>query len=75
MTATSKRRPTSLPDELASSTAKLVYLSLSTDGFATVDQLRADLGVSKLTLFPVLHRLEEADLVEVHDGGYATVEG
>lgn len=74
MTAISERRPTSLPDELASSTAKLVYLSLLTDGLATADQLRADLGVSKLTLFPVLRRLEEAGLVEVHDGGYATAE-
>ncbi|WP_122087931.1 helix-turn-helix domain-containing protein [Halalkalicoccus subterraneus] len=73
MTAIGDQRPTSLPDELSSSTAKLVYLSLSSDGFATVDRLRTDLGVSKLTLFSVLRELRETGLVEARDGGYATV--
>ena len=62
----------SLPEELSSSTAKLVYLYLRTAGDATPDQLQSALGVRKLTLLPVLRRLEGAGLIEAVDGSYAT---
>lgn len=70
MTAIEEVNATSLPVELSSLTAKLVYLYLLTTEVATVDQLRTVLGVRKITLFPVLRRLEHANLVKSVGGGY-----
>lgn len=73
MNAVGETKQTSVPEELSSSTAKLVYLYLVTAETATADQLRSALGIEKLTLLPVLRRLENAGLVETTDEGYAAV--
>ncbi len=59
-----------VPGELSSSTAKLVYLYLMTAGPATPDQLHSALAVRKLTLFPVLRRLERIGLIESNEGEF-----
>lgn len=61
-----------IPDELESSTAKLVYLALHATGEATVAELQRQLGLSKLTLFPILESLRSRDLIERTEGGYAS---
>lgn len=52
-----------LPAGLNSSCSKLVYLYLRTHGEATVDELKVDLDMQLLTLYGVLRRLRETDLV------------
>lgn len=54
----------SIPDGLSSSEAKLVYLSLSVRGRATVDELAESLGLRKLALYSILGTLYERDFVE-----------
>ena len=61
-----------IPDELASPTAKLVYLSLYVTGEATVTDLQRQLGLSKLTLLPILESLRKRDYVERTEDGYAS---
>ncbi len=56
-----------IPEELSSSCSKLVYLYLQSHGEATVDELKADLDMQLLTLYGVLRRLREADLVTKTD--------
>lgn len=73
MTVVGEMNDGSLPGELSSSNAKLVYLYLLTTEVATADQLQSALGVRKLTLFPVLRRLENVGLVEAMDGEYTAV--
>lgn len=60
------------PDELASPTTKLVYLVLQIEGEATVTDLQRRLGLSKLTLLPVLESLRQRDYIERTEGGYAS---
>lgn len=71
------QRPTTpaseLPTELESPRAKLVYLYLLT-GDASIDDLQADLGVEKITLYSILRTLRERDLVEKQDGAFAVNE-
>ena len=55
---------TSLPSELASPRAKLVYLYLDTTGQATADELAASLSMKKLAVLSVLRSLRSAGLVE-----------
>lgn len=70
MTTLSETTSTSVPAELSSSTAKLVYLYLMTSGATTADQLQTALGLGKLTLFPILRRLERSGYVEAVEKGY-----
>ena len=60
------QRPPSieLPDGLSSSRGKLIYLYLQIHGSATIDELKADLGIQLLTLYGILKRLRQADLVQ-----------
>ena len=60
--STSEQKPTSeqklaVPDELGSPQAKLVYLALLEMGEATANELQRLLGLSKLTLLPILSSL------------------
>lgn len=69
------QRPTTreLPSELESPRAKLVYLYLrSTAG--SIDDLRSDFGLKKITLYSILRTLRERELVEKRDGRFAVVE-
>lgn len=52
-----------LPPEL-SPTGKLVYLYLTQRGSATAEELKADLGVPQIRLYPALSALEREDLVD-----------
>lgn len=53
-----------IPDGIESPRTKLVYLYLSVMGAATIDRLQVDLGVNRLTLFPVLRTLVNRGYVE-----------
>ncbi|MFC4359320.1 TrmB family transcriptional regulator [Halobium salinum] len=55
---------TRMPGDIDSSSAKLVYLYLSTQGDATVEELGDGLEMQKLSLFSVLKTLRKRDLVE-----------
>lgn len=57
-------RPEPLPDDLDSSQAKLVSLSLEATGGATVDDLGALLEMKKLSILSVLNTLSGAGLVD-----------
>lgn len=54
----------SLPSELESPRAKLVYLYLSESGETTVDDVQTSLGLRKMTLFGVLDTLASQGFVE-----------
>lgn len=73
----SVQRPTTpereLPTELDSPRAKLVYLYLRADD-ATIDDLQADLGVQKITLYSILRTLRRRELVEKRGERFAVVE-
>ncbi len=60
-----------MPDELASAQAKLVYLALHIAEEATATDLQQLVGLSKLTLFAVLETLVTKDLVQQTEDGYA----
>ena len=69
MMSTSEQR-LSVPDELASPQAKLVYLSLLVGDEAKASDLQEMLGLPKLTLFAVLDALAAKDLVTRTEGEY-----
>lgn len=52
-----------LPPEL-SPTGKLIYLYLRERGDASVEDLKAALGVPQIRLYPTLASLERRDLIE-----------
>lgn len=70
MMSTSIQQPT-VPDELTSPEAKLVYLALCTTEEATATELQQQLGLSKLTLFPILNSLRQHNLITRTEAGYA----
>lgn len=57
------RRSETVPAELTSPRAKLVYLYLSTNGASTVEDLADGLAMTKMSLFSVLSTLRERGLV------------
>jgi predicted ArsR family transcriptional regulator len=63
----------SLPDELESPRAKLVYLALTVTGGASVAELNESLDVPKLTLLSVLDALTGRDLVERREDAFFPV--
>ena len=69
MMSTSEQRLT-VPDNLTSPEAKLVYLSIEALDTPTASDLQELLGLSKLTLLPVLHALTADDLVRRTEEGY-----
>jgi DNA-binding MarR family transcriptional regulator len=58
--------------ELGSPQAKLVYLTLLSEEEATATELQQLLGLSKLTLLPILTSLVQKDLVSRTEDGYAS---
>lgn len=69
MMSTSERRLT-IPNEVASPQAKLVYLAVRVTDEPTVTQLQRLLGLSKLTLLPLLASLDEQDYIRRTEDGY-----
>ncbi len=63
----------SIPAELDSSEAKLVYLYLDAADEATVDELREDLEIKRLALLSVLDLLESEGFVECDERTYRCI--
>lgn len=63
MSVQEQRPGSSLPDDLESPRAKLVYLYLaSTDG-ASLTDLQEGVGLKRITLYSILRTLRERELV------------
>ena len=62
----------SLPREITSPQAKLVYLYLQLSNGATVGELERMLALKKITILSILDSLAEQDLVERADAKYVT---
>jgi len=62
--------PDTLPAELASPRAKLVYLYLDVTEAATVEDLQRCLDMRKIDLLSVLNSLTSAGHVSLEDGTY-----
>lgn len=61
---------TSVPDDLESPRAKLVYFYFATRGAATADDLCETLDLKKGTALPIIGTLRERGYVERVDGRY-----
>lgn len=59
----SKTREATIPGDLTSPRAKLVYLSLAAEGPATVDELHDRLDEPRISLLGVLDTLDDRGLV------------
>ncbi|ADJ15434.1 hypothetical protein [Halalkalicoccus jeotgali] len=59
-----------LPDEVGSTGAKLVYLYLIVENGATIDELQTGLRMRKVTLYPLLRTLARNGLVERRNAEY-----
>jgi Sugar-specific transcriptional regulator TrmB. len=59
-----------LPPELHSPRAKLVYLYLTTNEDATVSEMGDSLGMKKMSLYSILKTLREQDMVAREDDAY-----
>lgn len=53
-----------VPGDLNSPRAKLVYLYLSTHDGATIEELGENLSMKKITLYSILKTLREQDFVQ-----------
>ncbi|RQG89150.1 MarR family transcriptional regulator [Natrarchaeobius halalkaliphilus] len=63
-------RSVTVPNDLQSPRAKLVYLALVSAGEATTTELQNRFGLSKLTLLPILRSLVAKGLVRRTERGY-----
>ena len=73
MTSTQHQQPQvdlELPDTVDTAGSKLLYLYLSIENEATIDELQAALGMKKITLYSLLRTLRSADLVERVEANY-----
>ncbi|ERH02120.1 MAG: sugar-specific transcriptional regulator TrmB [Halonotius sp. J07HN6] len=61
----------SLPGELESPRAKLVYLFLSMNGTVTISELQESLDMKKISLYSVLKCLEKENLIAKNGDSYA----
>ncbi|MDG5760431.1 helix-turn-helix domain-containing protein [Natronococcus sp. A-GB1] len=61
-----------VPDGLGSPQAKLVYLALLEMGEATANELQRLLGLSKLTLLPILSSLVTEGYAQRREGTYVS---
>ena len=52
------------PAELETATSKLLYVYLSAKSDATIEEIHTELDLQRLTLFPVLKKLEDANLID-----------
>jgi DNA-binding MarR family transcriptional regulator len=68
--APTRDRTQSVPADLESTTAKLVYHSLDAAGDATVEDLVERLGLTRLTLLSVLGSLDDREYVTREGGRY-----
>lgn len=66
--------PKSLPEQITSPQAKLVYLYLRSVKKAQVKHLKQSLGLQALALYSILETLIDTTLVECHDESYEVVQ-
>jgi predicted transcriptional regulator len=71
-TETARTAAPTLPPELQSPRAKLVYLYLTTNGHATVSEMGDSLGMKKMSLYSILKTLRKQDMV-TRDGDAYTL--
>jgi len=64
-------KPETLPEDITSPRAKLVYLYLDVTETATVEDLQACLDMKKIDLLSVLNSLASTGHVANEDGTYA----
>ncbi|MFP8955351.1 helix-turn-helix domain-containing protein [Natrialbaceae archaeon A-CW3] len=74
MQTTVRQTNLTVPSDLESSQAKLLYLSLAVCDDATVDDLCTDLNVDKGSALSILGTLRERGYVERADGQYRVVQ-
>ena len=67
---TTTRASVSVPADLQSARAKLVYLYLAVAGTATADDVRDALALEKGTVLSITGALREQGHVRREDGGY-----
>lgn len=60
----------SIPEELSSSQAKLVYLYLQIDDSATIDDVSETLAMKKIAVLSVLDSLSSYGVIEQTGDGY-----
>ncbi|RQG99666.1 helix-turn-helix domain-containing protein [Natrarchaeobius oligotrophus] len=63
----------SMPDDITSARAKLVYYYLATNDGATVNELHAELDISKGTVLSITGTLRDRGHLERTDGRYVAV--
>ncbi len=61
----------SMPAELRSPRAKLVYLFLSMNGTTTISELQDGLDMKKIALYSILKTLEKRDLISKDGDSYS----
>ncbi|MFC7202004.1 TrmB family transcriptional regulator [Haloferax namakaokahaiae] len=61
---------TTVPSELNSPTAKLVYLYLTTHDGASITELESGLSMKKISLYSILKTLSKRGLVQQHAEQY-----
>jgi predicted transcriptional regulator len=61
ITQTTQR--TSIPTDLRSPRAKLIYLFLSTNGTSSITELQNSLNMKKISLYSILKTLEKQNLI------------
>jgi DNA-binding IclR family transcriptional regulator len=64
LTRNADAKQIALPNELDSTSSKLVYLYLRTAGECTVDDLQSSLDMKKISLYPLLQTLSKQGLVD-----------
>lgn len=61
----------SIPDEINSSTAKLVYVYLKSVVCATLEQLCSSLSMKKITIYPIISTLTKKGYITKSDNKYS----
>ncbi|MFB6132259.1 MAG: helix-turn-helix domain-containing protein [Halanaeroarchaeum sp.] len=67
-----RQTPKPLPGELESPRGKLIYLYLTQNDGSTISDLKQDLDLEALTLYPILNTLRERGLVRREDDRFVT---
>ena len=63
-----------IDEDIGSPAGKLVYLYLRVNGDATPEELKRELGMPKIRLYPILKSLQDREFVVLSDGKYAIPE-
>jgi DNA-binding MarR family transcriptional regulator len=53
----------SVPEEINSSTAKLIYVYIKSVSSATIEQLSSSLSMKRITLYPIVSTLQQKGFI------------